>query len=229
MLLPEQILYEDNHLLVVNKPANVVTQGATFGEPSLGELAKQYLKTKYNKPGNVYLGIVSRLDKLTTGVIVLARTSKAAARLTQAFKQRKIQKTYQALVEKVEKVEKSEFPPSLTLTNYIRKNDAARRMEICAENDSRAQLAILHFELAGQYKAATHLNVKLETGRKHQIRLQLAHYGSPVLGDAKYGSQTSFAKGIALHSWKLSLEHPTTRVQLTFEAPLPSEWKSWMQ
>lgn len=222
MLRPDQILYEDNHLLVVNKPADVVTQGANPDQLSLGDLAKQYLKTKYNKPGNVYLGIVSRLDKLTTGVIVLTRTSKAAARLTKAFQNRNVSKTYQALIEK------TNLPNQQTLTDFVRKNDSSRKMEICHQNASNAQNAILHYQLQNHYESVSHLKINLETGRKHQIRLQLSHLGCPILGDRKYGSSIKFTKGIALHSSSLAFTHPTTKEPLSFQAPLPSEWNTWM-
>ncbi len=223
MLRPKQILYEDNHLLVINKPAGLVTQGASSDQISLGDQAKHYLKTKYQKPGNVYLGFVSRLDKLTTGVILLARTSKAAARLTEAFKDRKVHKTYQALVEK------TDLPDSYTLTDFLRKNDAARKMETCHPEAKNGQQAVLHFQLLNHYKSATHLEIKLETGRKHQIRVQLSNFGCPILGDRKYNSTISFSNGIALHSTQLTINHPTTKEQLTFKAPLPNEWNSWMQ
>ncbi len=223
MLQPEQIIYEDNHLLVVDKPAGLVSQGASADQPSLGNQAKHYLKIKYQKPGNVYLGIVSRLDKLTTGVIVLARTSKAAARLNRDFKNRKVRKTYQTLVERVE------LPAEQTLTDYMRKNEGDRKMEICRSETKHAQKAVLHFRSLNQYKSAAHLEIKLETGRKHQIRLQLSNCGAPVLGDRKYGSKQNFSPGIALHSSILTLQHPTTKEQLTFEAPLPATWKPWMQ
>ena len=136
-----KVLYEDNHLLVVNKPAGVVTQGAAEGQLSLIDQAKDYLRIKYNKPGNVYLGIVSRLDKLTTGALVLARTSKAAARLTKAFKERTVSKTYLALIPTVD------LPPQGTIENYLRKNDSARHMEVCSPKADNAQQAILHFKL----------------------------------------------------------------------------------
>ena len=222
MLSTNQILYEDNHLLVVNKPADVVTQGANPDQLSLGHLAKQYIKTKHNKPGNVYLGIVSRLDKLTTGVIVLARTSKAAARLTQAFQKRDVKKTYQALIEK------TNIPNQKTLTDFVRKNDPSRKMEICNKNASDAQNAVLHFQLQEHYESVSLLKINLETGRKHQIRLQLSHFGCPILGDRKYGSAIKFTKGIALHSASLAFTHPTTKEELTFHAPIPSEWNTWM-
>ena len=221
-LMALNVLYEDNHLLVVNKPAGVVTQGAAEGQPSIVDQAKDYLRTKYNKPGNVYLGIVSRLDKLTTGALVLARTSKAAARLTKAFKDRTVSKTYLALIPP------TELPHQGTIENYLRKNDAARRMEVCSPKADNAQQAILHFKLLNQFSQSSQLELNLETGRKHQIRVQLANQGTPILGDRKYGSTTSFPHGIALHSASLTLNHPTQKQPMTFDAPLPKEWKSWI-
>jgi len=224
--LPDtSIIFEDNHLLVVNKPADWVTQGADESQKSLLQAAKNYLKHKYNKPGNVYLGVVSRLDKPVTGAIVLARTSKAAARLSNQFRLRQIHKTYEALVAKLPNVE---LPAPLQLIDFVRKNDTRQRMEICAEQDLHAKQAILSLTVLQEGDNLLHLQVKLETGRKHQIRVQLANIDCPVAGDNKYGSKLTFSSGIALHSTTLAFEHPVLHEWLEFHAPHPPSWEPWL-
>ncbi len=212
------ILYEDNHLLVINKGANLATMGAAPGAESLVALAKSFLKQKYQKPGNVYLGVVSRLDRMSTGVIVLARTSKAAARLSQQFRERSVSKTYWVLIPR------PIHPEAGTLSDYLRKDESRQRMETCSEQHAEAQFARLTYRMLGSNPQATWLEIELETGRKHQIRVQLASRGYPILGDRKYDSQRSFKDGIALHSRRLILTHPTTKQQLQFEAPRPTSW-----
>ncbi len=224
--LPDtSIIFEDNHLLVVNKPADWVTQGADESQKSLLQAAKNYLKRKYNKPGNVYLGVVSRLDRLVTGAIVLARTSKAAARLSNQFRLRQIHKTYEALVATLPNVE---LPEQLQLIDFVRKNDNRHRMEICSEHDLHAKQAILSFTVLQESDNLLHLQVKLETGRKHQIRVQLANIDYPVVGDHKYGSHLTFSSGIALHSATLAFEHPVQHEWLEFHAPHPPSWEPWL-
>jgi 23S rRNA pseudouridine1911/1915/1917 synthase len=224
--LPDtSIIFEDNHLLVVNKPADWVTQGADESQKSLLQAAKNYLKHKYNKPGNVYLGVVSRLDKPVTGAIVLARTSKAAARLSNQFRLRQIHKTYEALVATLPNVE---LPAQLQLIDFVRKNDTRQRMEICSEQDLHAKQAILSLTVLQEGDNLLHLQVKLETGRKHQIRVQLANIDCPVAGDNKYGSNLTFSSGIALHSTTLAFEHPVQHEWLEFHAPHPPSWEPWL-
>jgi 23S rRNA pseudouridine1911/1915/1917 synthase len=224
--LPDtSIIFEDNHLLVVNKPADWVTQGADESQKSLLQAAKNYLKHKYNKPGNVYLGVVSRLDKPVTGAIVLARTSKAAARLSNQFRLRQIHKTYEALVATLPNVE---LPAQLQLIDFVRKNDTRQRMEICSEQDLHAKQAILSLTVLQEGDNLLHLQVKLETGRKHQIRVQLANIDCPVAGDNKYGSKLTFSSGIALHSTTLAFEHPVQHEWLEFHAPHPPSWEPWL-
>lgn len=216
------VLYEDNHLLVIDKPAQLATMGAEAGEPSLVEMAKDYLRAKYNKPGNVYVGVVSRLDAFVTGVIVLARTSKAASRLTDQFRRRSVEKTYWAIVA-------DPLPgESGTLEHHVFKNDSRHRMEVVKNSQTApadAKLARLAYRVIGIHAERSLLEVKLETGRKHQIRVQLESIGCPIVGDRKYGSEVSFKKGIALHSHSLSFDHPTTKDRLTFETALPPWWR----
>jgi 23S rRNA pseudouridine1911/1915/1917 synthase len=177
------------------------------------------VKQKHNKPGNVYIGVVSRLDALVTGVVVLARTSKAAARLSEQFREAEVAKTYWAAVEGVPK------QSSATLMDWLAKDERQRKMVV--SGSAVGQEARLRFsQLASLPGNQTLLRVNLETGRKHQIRLQLAHYGCPIVGDAKYGADRSFPDGIALHARRLAIMHPTLQSRLEFVAPLPESWRS---
>lgn len=212
------VLYEDNHLLVVNKPAGLPTMGVADDKPSALSSARKYIKQKYGKPGNVYLGIVSRLDAPVTGVLLIARTSKAARRLTEAFRTRKVQKSYVALVEgHMDKTAER-------LEHYLRKDERHRRMHTTSKNAAGAQHAVLNYGVIEELNDTSFVRVVLETGRKHQIRVQLAKSGHPIVGDRKYGSAMPFAQGIALHSHHLGLEHPVRDEHLDLLAPLPTYW-----
>ncbi len=217
-----QVLYEDNHLLVINKPAELATMGALAGEPTAVGWAADYLKRKYQKPGNVFVGVVSRLDSFVTGVLVLARTSKAARRLTEQFRERHTRKLYYACVEG----QLSE-PNWKTLTAHIVKNDTARRMEVTTAKFPDAQLATLQLRTLASIANQSLLEIDLGSGRKHQIRLQLADQGHPVIGDSKYGATTKFPRGIALHAHKLTIEHPTMNQTMTFVAAVPASWRKF--
>ena len=212
------VLYEDNHLLVVNKPAGLATQGVIEGVPSVVTAAKAYLQRKFNKPGNVYLGVVSRLDASVSGVLVLARTSKAAARLTEQFRQATTEKLYWALVARAPR------PAASDLDHWVVKDDKAMRMRVVPPRTRAAQHARLSYRTLNVETGRTLVEVCLHTGRKHQIRLQLAEIGCPILGDRKYGSRAPFANGIALHATRLTIEHPTTKERLTFETRPPAGW-----
>jgi 23S rRNA pseudouridine1911/1915/1917 synthase len=243
------VLYEDNHLLAVNKPAMLPTMGVADDRPSLLAVAKDYIRQKYNKPGNVFLGIVSRLDAPVTGVVLLARTSKAAGRLSKQFRERDVEKFYWAIVEgHIE-------PREGRLVDFLRKDERHRRMHVVGEHASGSQRAELSYRAIGQQegergrlgegeKNIQHeslplplsssptldfLEIRPLTGRKHQIRLQLAHAGFPIVGDRKYGSSRQFAAGIALHSRRLVVEHPVSKMQLAIEAPLPVTWQRFFE
>ncbi len=245
------ILYEDNHLLAVNKPAMLPTMGVSDDRPSLLAMAKEYVRCKYNKPGNVYLGIVSRLDAPVTGVVLLARTSKAAGRLSQQFRERDVEKTYWAIVEgRIE-------PTHGRLMDYVRKDERHRRMHVTRANTPGAQRAELTYRvlradketgrqgdkekamadespclpvsLSPGLRDASLVEVRPLTGRKHQIRIQLAHAGFPIVGDRKYGSTRTFPAGIALHCRRLVIEHPVSKIQLAIEAPLPASWRKFVE
>jgi 23S rRNA pseudouridine1911/1915/1917 synthase len=216
------ILYEDNHLLAVVKPAGMATMGVTDDKPSLLLLAKEYIKRRYGKPGNVYLGVMSRLDAPVTGVVLFARTSKAAARLTEQFRTHAVQKTYWTLVEG------TPHPASGTCINWLMQDERHRRMHVVDSTRSGAREARLAYHLLSSDGRMSLLEVELETGRKHQIRLQMAHHGHPVVGDRKYGSQLKFSAGIALHARRLVVAHPVRGEALVFEAPLPKSWpRGW--
>lgn len=218
---PLEILLEDNHLLAVAKPAHLPTMGVDAEHVSLISLVRDYLRDKYKKPGNVYVGIVSRLDSLATGVIILARTSKAASRLTEQFRSRSVLKKYWAIVPGV--------PPIATgtLTHWLRKNEPLQKMVVCGAQDAGAQRADLTYQTLRTATRAALLEVDLLTGRKHQIRVQLAEQRLPILGDQKYGSQITFPKGIALHSRFLQFEHPVRHEQIQLVAPVPDYWPRW--
>lgn len=212
------ILYEDNHLLVVNKPPGLPTMGVADDRSSVLTIAKDYLRQKYNKPGNVYLGVVSRLDAPVTGVLVIARTSKAASRLTEQFRRRDVIKSYLALVAGHPDEQRGR------LEHYLRKDERHRRMHTTTASAPDAQHAALAFEVVQSLKDTSLVRVELETGRKHQIRVQLSKWGHPIVGDRKYGSTLPFAKGIALHSHRLVMEHPVRKEAMEIVAPLPAWW-----
>jgi 23S rRNA pseudouridine1911/1915/1917 synthase len=226
------VLFEDNHLLVVNKPAGLPTMGVAEDRASLLVEAKEYIRHKYAKPGNVYLGVVSRLDAPVTGVVLLARTSKAAARLSKQFRERDVEKIYWAMVE-------GRLDPSQgELVDFLRKDERHRRVHTTSVHAADAQRAELSYRTLGHAadepqprrpSSTTLLEIRPHTGRKHQIRVQLAAAGFPIVGDRKYGSRRAFPVGIALHSRRLALEHPVSKMQMEFQAPLPTSWRASLQ
>lgn len=222
MRAPVSILFEDNHLLVVQKPVGLPTMGAAAGEPSLVQLLKEFIKHRDQKPGNVYLGVVSRLDSPVSGVTVFAKTSKGAARLSEQFRQREVAKLYWALISP---------PPSCRaaqLEHWLRKDERQQKMHVTRAGGEDAQLARLTYRTLATREQVALVEVQLETGRKHQIRVQLTAAGSPVLGDRKYGSRDAFPAGIALHARQLTIQHPTRREPLTFTAPVPKSWQRYL-
>lgn len=217
-----KILYEDNHLLVVNKPVGIATMGTAAGTKSMFTLAKVYLKQEYQKPGNVYLGVVSRLDSLVSGVLIFARTSKAAARLSEQFREHKAKKTYWTIVEGAPPAKEGE------LLHWMAKDETRQRMVVRTKASAEAQEARLRYKRLREFSSESLLEVELLTGRKHQIRAQLAAVGHPILGDQKYGSHAPFSAGIALHARSLTIEHPTLKRPMTFEAEIPKVWEKWL-
>jgi 23S rRNA pseudouridine1911/1915/1917 synthase len=211
------VVHEDNHLLVLYKPAGLLVQGDETGAANLLDLAKAWLKQRHHKPGRVFLGLVQRLDRPVAGVMMFARTSKAAARLSAQLRRRQTRKVYLAVVEGRLPSERGE------LTNHLERQDRLSRIVPQPTSSSReARLSYRVLEAADDRRL---VEIELETGRKHQIRLQMAHLGCPIVGDVRYGSQAPLASGqIALLAWKITLEHPTRSEALSFSCPLPIGW-----
>lgn len=214
------VLYEDNHLLVVNKPAGLPTMGVAENEPSLWLLGKEYLREKYSKPGNVFLGVVSRVDTPVTGVVIFARTSKAAARLSEQFREGDVSKTYWAVVEQ------PPVPPKGKCKDTLVRADRQRKVRVVkpGEEVEDGQVAVLEYRTIRKLARGALIEVTLLTGRKHQIRVQMASRGWPIVGDKKYGATTQFSPGIALHARQLVIAHPITKEALEIVAPLPLAW-----
>lgn len=213
-----QVLYEDNHLIIVNKRAGDIVQGDKTGDTPLSDVVKAYIKTKYNKPGNVFLGVVHRLDRPTSGAVVFARTSKALPRLNALFAEKKATKTYWAVV-------KNKPPqPTSTLTHWLKKNTKQNKSKAYSKQIPDSKKAILHYKLIKELNHYFVLSISLETGRHHQIRSQLATIGCPIKGDLKYGFDRSNSDGsIHLHARTLSFTHPVKKEPISVTAPLPSD------
>lgn len=213
------ILHEDNHVLALDKPAGLPTMGVSADRASLLADAKAFLKERDRKPGNVYLGAMSRLDAPVSGVILFAKTSKAASRLTEQFRERTVDKIYWALV--VGRI----VPATGSLSDWIRKDERHRRMHAASAEAPFAQEARLAYRTLKEAGKWSLLGIELETGRKHQIRLQLAERGYPIVGDRKYGSRESFPDGIGLHARRIEFMHPVRQERIVVESPLPSGWR----
>ena len=221
-----EVLYEDNHLIAVNKKPGQIVQGDKTGDEPLSEKVKTFLKEKYNKPGNVFAGVIHRIDRPVSGVVLFAKTSKALSRMNELFRTRDVKKTYWAVVKNK--------PPhdSGTLVNYLVKNEKTNQSKaVSAENKSA-----LRSELAYKVLASTNsfflLEIDPTTGRHHQIRVQLSTMGSPIKGDVKYGfKRTNEDASIHLHARKLNFEHPVTKEKVEIIAPPPNEvvWNACVQ
>lgn len=218
-----QVLFEDNHIVIVNKRAGDIVQGDKTGDKPLSDVVKEYIKDKYNKPGEVFLGVVHRLDRPTTGIIIFARTSKALERLNKMLREKSIQKTYWAVVKKHPKKQKD------TLINYLKKNPKNNKSTVYNQETEGSKKAILHFQTVKKLDNYSLLEIDLETGRHHQIRAQLSAIGSPIKGDLKYGFPRSNKDGsIHLHARKIEFIHPVSKEKVTVSAPIPDEviWKA---
>lgn len=218
------ILYEDNHILVANKPNNVLVQADTTGDVALEDLAKQYIKVKYNKPGAVFLNAVHRIDRPVSGVVIFARTSKALTRLNEQFRSKEIKKKYWAIVKN--------RPPqeTATLEDYIRRDAQKNKSFICGKDGKDAKRASLTYTLIASSDNYHLLEIDLHTGRHHQIRCQLANMGCPIKGDLKYGAARSNKDGgISLHARSVEFIHPVTKEVITITAPVPEDnlWKDF--
>ena len=217
-----QIVYEDNHMMVINKKAGQLVQGDKTGDESLLELIKDFIKKRDNKPGNVFLGLVHRIDRPTSGLVIYAKTSKALSRLTQMVKNREIKKTYWAIVAK------EMIPHSQRLIHYLKKNEKNNKAIVFPKATEGAKEAILTYSLIKTLDNYQLLEIDLETGRHHQIRAQLSKIGIPIKGDLKYGAPRSNADGgISLHARKLDFVHPVTKEPVEIIAPVPQNDAVW--
>ena len=222
------ILYEDNHCLALNKPAGWPTTHFDGTDETVDRLVKAYLKEKHGKPGNVFLGVVHRLDKPVSGVLLFARTSKAAARLSEQFREGAVEKTYWAVIEASGRREPA--VPWLSadtgsLEDWLKKDDPNARVEVVPHDTPGARLARLLFVVRGRHDGLTWLELRPHTGRKHQLRVQLASRGCPIYGDAKYGSDHTFGPAIGLHARSLTFLHPTKAEPITVKAEVPKFWR----
>lgn len=212
------VLFEDNHLLVVNKPAGLLVQGDQTGDLPLVDRGKAYLKEKYDKPGAVFLGVVHRLDRPVSGVVVLARTSKALSRMNKLFRERETVKTYIAIVAKKPQLEEG------VLVHWLRKDEIRNRTTAFPEDTAGAMQAELAYRFVGHTGKYWLVRIIPKTGRPHQIRVQLAAMGCPIVGDIKYGGEPAFGyRGIYLHARRLEFVHPVKKELVSFTAPFPDE------
>lgn len=222
MLLPEQVLYEDNHLIVINKRSGQIVQGDKTGDEPLSDMVKNYLKEKYQKPGNVFVGVVHRLDRPVSGVVIFAKTSKALTRLNAMIQNREIQKIYWAIVLQKPKLESDK------LVHYLIKDSEKNKSRALLEPREGYLKSVLNYQLIASSERYHLLEIELETGRHHQIRVQLKEIGCIIKGDLKYGAPRSNPDGsISLHARKIAFEHPVSKEKIEIVADVPEEnlWK----
>lgn len=218
------VVYEDNHIIIVNKTASEIVQGDKTGDVPLSETVKQYLKEKYHKPGNVFIGVTHRLDRPVSGLVVFAKTSKALSRLNEMFKNSEVKKTYWAIVKQTPAETEGE------LVNYLVRNEKQNKSYAYDIEKPGSKKAILHYRLIARSDNYCLLEVDLKTGRHHQIRCQLAKMGCPIKGDLKYGFPRSNPDGsICLHARRVRFVHPVSKEQIDVVAPVPSDnlWRSF--
>ncbi len=210
------VIYEDNHIIVVEKPFNIPTQADDSGDMDMLSMVKEYIRVKYNKPGEAYIGLVHRLDRVAGGLMVFARTSKAASRLSEQIRNRKFEKEYMVVVEGTPSAD------SATLTDYLFKDNKNNMVKVVSKQSKDAKEAKLGYDLLEYREGLSLLRVNLHTGRPHQIRVQFSSRNNPIFGDGKYGSKIKNKKGIALWSYRISFEHPTKKEWMTFELLPPT-------
>lgn len=218
-----QVLYEDNHMIIINKQASDIVQGDKTGDTPLSDIIKDYLKKRHNKPGNVFLGTVHRLDRPTSGIVIFAKTSKALARLNKMFQNHEIEKTYWAITPKNTSIKSQD-----TLVHFLRKNAKQNKSYVTTEKIKEAKKAVLHYQIIQKLEKYQLFEIQLETGRHHQIRCQLASIGCPIVGDLKYHyPRSNQDASICLHSRKVQFIHPISKEKLIITAPTPKEnlWK----
>ena len=210
------VVYEDNHIIVVNKTSSEIVQGDKTGDTPLSEMVKQYLKEKYNKPGNVFIGVTHRLDRPVSGLVVFAKTSKALPRLNEMFRNGEVKKTYWAIVKECPKETEGE------LVHYLVRNEKQNKSYAYDKEVKNSKKAVLHYKLIGHSQNYYLLEVDLKTGRHHQIRCQLAKMGCPIKGDLKYGFPRSNPDGsICLHARTVQFVHPVSNEMIQLTAPVP--------
>ena len=215
-MIVNRILFEDNHLIAINKKSSEIVQGDRTGDSTMPDAIKAYLKDKYNKPGNVFCGVIHRLDRPTSGVILFARTSKGLERMNKQFREQQTSKTYWAILENK--------PPNVegTLVNYVKKNEKQNKSYVSSKDTKGSKEAILNYRLISSSERYHLVEVELETGRHHQIRTQFSKIGCCIKGDLKYGAKRSNRDGsICLHSRQLKFNHPTTKEEVCLIAPTP--------
>lgn len=216
------VVYEDNHIIIVNKQSGEIVQGDKTGDTPLSDIVKQYIKEKYNKPGNVFLGVVHRLDRPVSGLVVFAKTSKALSRLNEMFRTGDVHKTYWAIVKK------NDIAPEATLTDWLTRNERQNKSYAHNREVPGAKKAVLSYKVRRMSDNYMLLEVRLMTGRHHQIRCQLAHMGCPIKGDLKYGSPRSNPDGsISLMSRRVEFVHPVSKETIAVEAPVPND-RLWL-
>ena len=216
-----QILYEDNHIIAINKRCGDIVQGDKTGDKPLSEIVKSYLKEKYNKPGNVFLGVVHRIDRPTSGVVMFAKTSKSLSRLNNMFKNGKVEKYYLAIIKNTPKKNED------TLIHWLLKNPKTNKSTHFKSEKNNSKKAILHYKLLKKLDRYNLIEIKLETGRHHQIRCQLHAIGCPIRGDLKYGyDRSNVDGGIDLHAKTIIFEHPVTKNIIKINAPVKKN-KIW--
>jgi 23S rRNA pseudouridine1911/1915/1917 synthase len=213
-----QVLFEDNHIIIVNKRAGDITQGDKTGDKPLSDVVKEYIKDKYNKPGLVFIGTVHRLDRPTSGIVIFARTSKALERLNKMLREKTINKTYWALVKNPPK------KTSDTLINFLKKDTKKNKSFVYKKEIEGSKNAILHYTVIKKLENYFLVEIDLETGRHHQIRTQLSHIGSAIKGDLKYGFPRSNKDGsISLHARKIKFTHPVSKEEIVITAQTPKD------
>lgn len=220
------VVYEDNHIIIVNKQSGEIVQGDKTGDTPLSDIVKQYIKEKYNKPGNVFLGVVHRLDRPVSGLVVFAKTSKALSRLNEMFRTGDVHKTYWAIVKK------NDIAPEATLTDWLTRNERQNKSYAHNREVPGAKKAVLSYKVRSMSDNYMLLEVRLMTGRHHQIRCQLANMGCPIKGDLKYGSPRSNPDGsISLMSRRVEFVHPVSKETIAVEAPVPDDrlWQALAQ
>ena len=222
--IKDRILYEDNHLIIINKASSEIVQGDKTGDETLGEKVQKYIKIRDQKPGNVFLGVTHRLDRPTSGLVLFAKTSKALSRMNTLFREHDLKKIYWAVLEK------SPVEPAGIWTDFLRRDRQKNRSFCCDSKREGAKKAVLSYQILWHRGPETLVEVNLQTGRHHQIRAQFSGRGCPIKGDLKYGAKGPNLDGsIHLHARKITFIHPVTKVQLDVRAPVPENDILWQE